>query len=220
MPGPVAIGLDQGGSGELGTRYSASEIVNRLRDYPHILGAVSDSPDSSPSEGRDEGHDALVEAVYEQLRAIAQQRLRMENPGHTLQATALVHEAFVRIGRDRVVPFKNNAHFFATAAEAMRRILIDHARAKGSAKRGGNARVSPLSVVDLARESDPAEILALDQALERLESAEPEVAAVVRLRFFAGLSGDATAEALGISPRQVDRLWAYARAWLAREMTG
>jgi RNA polymerase sigma factor (TIGR02999 family) len=164
--------------------------------------------------------DQLLEAVYDQLRAIAQQRMSAEGGGHTLQATALVHEAFLRIGQGRRVPFTDRAHFFAAAAEAMRRILIDHARAKAAAKRGGGGpggRV-PLSVVDLAGDSDPAEILALDRALERLEREEPEVAAVVRLRFFAGLSGDETAGTLAISPRQVDRLWAYARAWLAREM--
>jgi RNA polymerase sigma factor (TIGR02999 family) len=141
-----------------------------------------------------------------------------ENGGHTLQATALVHEAYLRIGQDRRVPFRDRAHFFATAAEAMRRILIDHARAKGAAKRRPPAP-ELLSVVDLAEQRDPDQILALDAALRRLEAAEPEVAGVVRLRFFAGLSGDETAEALGISARQVDRLWAYARAWLSREVS-
>jgi RNA polymerase sigma factor (TIGR02999 family) len=160
----------------------------------------------------------LLEAVYDQLRAIAQQRMSAENPGHSLQATALVHEAFLRIGHGRRVPFQDRAHFFAAAAEAMRRILIDHARAKGAVKRRGSGARLTLSVVDLAEGADPGEILALDEALERLEGAEPEVAAVVRLRFFAGLSVDDTSEALAISPRQVDRLWAYARAWLAREV--
>lgn len=162
----------------------------------------------------------MLDAVYAQLRAIAQQRMNAEGVGHTLQATALVHEAFLRIGRDRSVPFANQAHFFATAAEAMRRILVDHARAKGAAKRGGGAARTPLSVVDLAADSDPGEVLALDEALQRLEASEPEVAAVVRLRFFAGLSGDDTAAALGVSARQVDRHWAYARAWLLRAMAG
>jgi RNA polymerase sigma factor (TIGR02999 family) len=155
--------------------------------------------------------------MYETLRAIAQQRMSTENTGHTLQATALVHEAYLRIGQDRQLPFRDQAHFFATAAEAMRRILIDHARAKGAAKRRPPA-AELLSVVDLAEHRDPDQILALDRALKRLEEAEPEVAAVVRLRFFAGLSGDETAEALAVSPRQVDRLWAYARAWLSREV--
>jgi RNA polymerase sigma factor (TIGR02999 family) len=158
--------------------------------------------------------------VYDQLRAVAQERLKAENAGHTLQATALVHEAFLRIGHDRQQAFQNRAHFYATAAEAMRRILIDHARAKGALKRGGNAARTPLSVVDLASESDPGEVLALDEALSRLEREEPDVAAVVRMRFFAGLSGDETGAALGISARQVDRVWAYGRAWLLREMTG
>jgi RNA polymerase sigma factor (TIGR02999 family) len=160
----------------------------------------------------------LLAAVYEQLRAIAQQRLNQEAPGHSLQATALVHEAYLRIAGERRVAFQNRAHFFATAAEAMRRILIDHARAKGAAKRGGGVRRDAISVVDLAVDEDPSHILALDEAMIRLERAEPEVAAVVRLRFFAGLSGEETAEMLGVSPRQVDRLWAYARAWLSREL--
>jgi RNA polymerase sigma factor (TIGR02999 family) len=179
---------------------------------------VTDKSPQSPSDLP--GSDALLEAVYDQLRAVAQERLKAENAGHTLQATALVHEAFLRIGHDRQVAFQNRAHFYATAAEAMRRILIDHARAKGSLKRGGKASRAPLSVVDLASESDPAEVMALDEALARLEKAEPDAAAVVRLRFYAGLSGEEAAEALGISARQVDRVWAYARAWLLREMSG
>jgi RNA polymerase sigma factor (TIGR02999 family) len=174
------------------------------------LGAIPPRPDAG-------GADPLLEVLYDHLRAIAQQRLSAENAGHTLQATALVHEAYLRIGQDRRVEFKNRAHFFAAAAEAMRRILIDHARAKGAAKRRPPAR-ELLSVVNLAEQQDSDQILALDAALQRLESTEPEVAAVVRLRFYAGLSGDETAEALAISPRQVDRLWAYARAWLAREV--
>lgn len=163
------------------------------------------------------GSDHLLALVYDQLRAVAQQRMAGENPGHTLQATALIHEVFLRIGQDRRVPFRNRAHFYAVAAEAMRRILVDHARAKGAAKRR-RPEGELLSVVDLAEQHDPDQIEALNRAMERLEAQEPEVASVVRLRFFAGLSGEETAEALGISPRQVDRLWAYARAWLSREV--
>ncbi len=184
------------------------------------MSEVSPNPDDAANiqpSGAAASSDPLLPLVYEQLKAIAQRRMSEENAGHTLQATALVHEAFLRIGQGRQQPFRNRAHFFATAAEAMRRILIDHARAKGAAKRRPrDAEI--LSVVNLAEHPDSDEILALDQALERLEKTEPEVAAVVRLRFFAGLSVDDTADAVGISPRQVDRLWAYARAWLSREL--
>ncbi|HEX2838483.1 MAG TPA: ECF-type sigma factor [Phycisphaerales bacterium] len=179
-----------------------------------------DQPEQGRATSQDGHQPELVELVYAQLRAIAEQRMSEEGTGHTLQATALVHEAYLRINQGRRVPFQNQAHFFAAAAEAMRRILIDHARAKGAIKRGGGAPKAPLSIVDLAVEQDPGQILALDEALQRLEQAEPEVAGVVRMRFFAGLSVDETAQALGLSPRQVDRHWSYARAWLLREVAG
>lgn len=176
------------------------------------------------SAGEAAAAEQLLPLVYQQLRAIAQQRMNGERKDHTLQATALVHEAYVKlVGQGGQVRWSGRAAFFKAAADAMRRILIDHARSKGRDKRGGRGgggpdhvkrqRV-PLSVVDLAAESDSEEILALDEAIRRLELEDVEVAAVVRLRFFAGLSGDDTAEALGISPRQVDRHWAYARARL------
>lgn len=142
----------------------------------------------------------------------------MERPNHTLSATELVHEAYLKLVGEREVPWANRSHFFAAAAEAMRRILIDHARARLAAKRGGDKERTPLSLVDLAETADPADVLALDESLSRLEGEEPDVAAVVGLRLFAGLSGDQTALALGISARQVDRHWAFARAWLAREL--
>lgn len=179
-----------------------------------------DPSEKGTTPSRDGHPPELVELVYAQLRAIAQQRMTEEGAGHTLQATALVHEAYLRVSHGRRLPFQNQAHFFAVAAEAMRRILIDHARAKGAVKRGGGAAKAPLSVLDLAVEQNSAQILALDDALRRLEQAEPEVAGVVRMRFFAGLSVDETAEALALSPRQVDRHWAYARAWLLREVAG
>jgi RNA polymerase sigma factor (TIGR02999 family) len=163
----------------------------------------------------------LLALVYDQLRAIAQQRVNQERTGHTLQATALVHEVYLRLAGERNVKWESRAHFFAAAGEAMRRILIEHARSRGRVKRGGDghghapARV-PLGVVDLAEMDDPEAIVALDEAFCRLEREEPEVAAVVRLRLFAGQSVDDTATALGISPRSVDRTWAYARAWLFR----
>ncbi len=160
----------------------------------------------------------LVAAVYVQLRALAQQRLRGERVGHTLTATALVHEAYLRLSQGRRVPWASEAHFYVAAADAMRRILLDHARSRGRVKRGGGRKGVPTSVLDLAAEPDANEIVALDQHLCRLEEEHPDAAMVVRLRFYAGLTIDRTAEVLGQSPRQVDRVWAYARAWLYRAM--
>lgn len=169
--------------------------------------------------GATERANVLLPLVYEQLRAVARQAMSSERPDHTLSATALVHEAYLRLVGDRQLPWQNRAHFYAAAAEAMRRILLDHARSCGRLRRGGpDRRKLPLSVVDLATEADPDEILALDEAICRLEGASPDAAAVVRLRFFAGLSVDDAAASLDISPRQVDRLWAFARAWLFRAL--
>ena len=165
----------------------------------------------------------LLEMVYNQLRAIAQQRMAQERRGHTLQATALVHETYMRLVGEGDVPWASRGHFFAAAAEAMRRILIEHARARGRRKRGGDDKGRParrrlLSLLDLAEEADSDEILTLDEALRRLEKQDPDAAQVVRLRFFAGLSVDETARALGVSPSTVDRNWAYARARLHQMM--
>src|SRR5690606_16745604 len=167
---------------------------------------------------RSDAADELLPLVYEQLRAIAQRRMREERAGHTLQATALVHEAFVKLvggGSAAEQPgWESRAHFFRVAAEAMRRILIDHARKRKSAKRGGKATPIPLSVVDLAAEHDPAQILALSEALDTLEAEDARAAEVVKLRFFAGLSVEETAETMGISERTAMREWAFARARL------
>lgn len=172
------------------------------------------------SGGNKQAADELLALVYDQLRAVANAYMAREAAGHTMQATALVHEAFLKlVGRGAQVAWGGRAQFFSAAGEAMRRILIDHARTKKAAKRGGTGRRRiALDVVDLAAESDPDEIMALEGAFSRLEQDEPEVAAVVRLRFYAGLSGEDAALALGISPRQVDRLWAYARAFLVGEI--
>jgi RNA polymerase sigma factor (TIGR02999 family) len=143
-----------------------------------------------------------------------------ERAGHTLQATALVHEAYVRLVGGKPIPWAGRTHFFFAAAEAMRRILIDHARARAGPRRGGGRRRVPLhNVLDLAAaEEDFPEILVLDDALSRLEKLSDSVGAVVRLRFYAGLSIEETAKALGVSPTTVKREWTYARAWLAREL--
>jgi len=148
---------------------------------------------------------------------LARRRLCGEKDGHTLQATALVHEVYLRLSGGSAC-WSDRTQFFFAAAEAMRRILIDHARSRGQLKRGGGRRRLPLNVLDLASEERIPEILALDEALLRLEQMSPTVAAVVRLRFFGGLSIDETAETLGISPRTVKREWTYAKARLAREL--
>lgn len=164
-----------------------------------------------------EGNEAtgeLIELVYGQLRAIAQARMNQERAGHTLQATALVHEACFRLLGDNAPEWEDRGHFFRAAAEAMRRILIDHARQKKSAKRGGGRSKIPLSVVDLAEDHDPDQVLELDEALRKLEAEDPQAGEVVQLRFFGGLSVEETAKVMGISERTVAREWAFARARL------
>lgn len=177
---------------------------------------------SAIDQGDPHAAGKLLPLVYDELRKLAAAKLALEKPGQTLQATALVHEAYVRlVDVDREQRFSGRGHFFAAAAEAMRRILVEHARARQRVKRGGGPATTPRrppnGVLDLADESaDPDEILMLDEAIRRLEQEDPEAARVVRLRFFAGLSVDETAEALGVSPSSVDREWAYARARLHR----
>jgi RNA polymerase sigma factor (TIGR02999 family) len=162
----------------------------------------------------------LLPIVYDQLRALARQNMHRERAGHTLQATALVHEAFVRLLGDADVAWDSRGHFYVAAAEAMRRILIEHARSRGREKRGGGRQRVPLSVVDVpASADDPEQILAVDDALRRLEGEDPDAANVVRLRFYAGLGVEETARALGKSPRTVAREWAFARAWLMDELS-
>jgi RNA polymerase sigma factor (TIGR02999 family) len=162
--------------------------------------------------------DRFLPLIYDQLKAIARQRMGAERPGHTLQATALVHEAYLRVIGDQPIAWNGRAHFFHVAAEAMRRLLIEHARARGRVKRGGERTRVPLSVVDLAEEQDEAQIMALDDALRRLEGVDAQAAEVVRLRFYAGLGVEETAAALGCSARTVKRDWAFARAWLHRAL--
>jgi RNA polymerase sigma factor (TIGR02999 family) len=162
----------------------------------------------------------LLPLVYEQLRGAAQRQLASEpggGAGQTLSATALVHEAYLRLIGPRQVPWSGRAHFYAAAAEAMRRLLVDRARARASQKRGGRARRAALDLRSLpalavAEECDG--FLILDDAVSRLESADPKAAAVVRLRYFAGLTIEQTAAALGVSAPTVKRTWAFARAWL------
>ena len=164
--------------------------------------------------------DELFPLVYEQLRAAAQKQMAHERGDHTLQATALVHEAYLRLVGPHEVSWENRAHFYVAAAEAMRRVLIEHARKRGREKRGGGRRRVPLSAADLVQDPELEEILSVDAAIRRLEERDGRMARIVRLRFFAGLGVAETAAALGLSDRTVRREWALARAWLHRELSG
>jgi RNA polymerase sigma factor (TIGR02999 family) len=158
--------------------------------------------------------DRLLESVYGQLRKIAQQRMRHERAGHTLQATALVHEAYLRLARDENPNWSCRAQFYVAAAQAMQRILIEHARKRGRLKRGGDRMPAFTDVLDLAQDENVEEIVALQDAIERLEKEDPRAALVTRLRFYAGLTVEETAQAMELSERTVMREWNYARAWL------
>jgi len=162
--------------------------------------------------------DALLPIVYDELRGIARRQLGTERSDHTLQPTALVHEAYLKLSRLDRIEWVNRAQFFAIAAQAMRRVLVDYALARRAAKRGGGALHVPLADALLVSADDARDILALNEALAGLEQREPRLARVVECRYFAGLSIDETAEALSISPATVKRDWVVARAWLNREL--
>jgi len=170
---------------------------------------------------RGEPHAAreLLPLVYAQLRALAQQYMLAERSSHTLQATALVHEAYIRLVQSDQIDWNGRSHFYLTAGEAMRRILVDHARTKGATKRGGRLKTISLELVDLSDGEGLGEMLAIDELLQELARSEPQAAKVVNLRFFAGIGVDDTARALNISPRTVNREWQYARAWLKMRLT-
>lgn len=165
------------------------------------------------SGGRRDALDALLPLVYSELHRRAASYLHRERPEHTLQPTALVHEAYLRLVDQRNVQWQNRAHFFGIAAQAMRRILVDHARRHRRVKRGGGMNVS-LDDADMPVSERPIDLLALDEALERLAHRDPQQARVVELRFFGGLSVEETADVLACSPSTVKREWAMARAWL------
>jgi RNA polymerase sigma factor (TIGR02999 family) len=171
--------------------------------------------------GNAEAADALIPLVYDQLRRIAQQRIANEREGFTLQATELVHEALIKLApslekRD----WQDRTHFYNAAAEAMRRILVDHARSRNAIKRGGGAvEFVPINLIEVAA-GDSEKILALNEAIVRLEEMDATLGQIVRLRFFAGLTVEETARTLGLSPRTVVREWGFARAWLFKELEG
>jgi RNA polymerase sigma factor (TIGR02999 family) len=189
-----------------------------MNDVTRILSGIVKGDSSAAAQ--------LLPFVYEELRSLAARQLANERPGQTLQATALVHEAYLRlVDTDSPQCWKSRGHFFGAAAESMRRILVDNARRKKAEKRGGAARrldIDPadLAAADLAAQEHDEKMIALDEALAKFEQQDPTKAQLVKLRYFGGLCIKEAAEALGISTATADRYWAYARAWLQREMNG
>jgi RNA polymerase sigma factor (TIGR02999 family) len=169
--------------------------------------------------GDETARDQLMPLVYEELRRMAHRHMRKERPGHTLQTSALIHEAYVKLVDQTEVEWQNRAHFYGTAAQMMRRILVDHARARQYAKRGGNAHAVSLDEGAIVSRERAAEVVALDEALTVLAAVDQRKSQIVELRFFGGLSIEETAEVLAVSPGTVMRDWTLAKAWLRREMT-
>ncbi len=170
-------------------------------------------------QGDPKAADELLPLVYEELRHLAARRMVNEAAGQTLQPTALVHEAWLRlVGNDGQAQFQNRAHFFAAAAEAMRRILIDRARRKRAARHGGNQQRVDIETVDLTSETDDDQLLAVNEALNKLATQHKVEAELVKLRYFVGMTNDEAAVVLGISPRTAKYYWTHARAWLYREI--
>ena len=182
-----------------------------MSDVTHILSQIE--------QGDPAAAEHLLPLIYNELRRLAAAKLAHEKPGQTLNATALVHEAYLRLtGQAAPTAWQNHRHFLAAAAEAMRRILIERARQKAAVKRGGNAQQQPLEEMPIETEQDPEELLALNEALDRLAAADPQAAEIVKLRYFAGLTMQQSAEALGISERTAYYAWEYARSWLRRDL--
>jgi RNA polymerase sigma factor (TIGR02999 family) len=186
-------------------------LVAPMSEVTRILSAIE--------EGDAHAAEKLLPLVYSELRMLAAQRLAQEKAGQTLQATALVHEAYLRlVDVERAQAWNSRGHFFAAAAEAMRRILVERARRKGRIRHGGRLRRADLLDAEVAAPTDDEQILHLDEALGRLAAARPQAAELVKLRFFGGLTLEEVAPILGLSPRTSRRLWAFARAWLRRDM--
>lgn len=182
-----------------------------MADVTQILNAIE--------QGDAQAAEELLPLIYEELRVLAAQKMSHELPGQTLQATALVHEAYIRLVGEEVRNWDSRGHFFAAAAEAMRRILVENARRKKSSKHGGDKLKVDLDHADLAIEEPSEDLIALDEALTILSETDPGVADLVKLRYFAGLTIEQAAEFLGISRRTAVDHWAYARAWLRREIS-
>ena len=184
-----------------------------MSEVTHILSAIE--------QGDPHAAEQLLPLVYDELRKLAAQKLAQENPGQTLQATALVHEAYLRlVDTDKAQHWDSRGHFFAAAAEAMRRVLIDTARRRKSQRRGGTAERRTLEGLEAAAPASDDELLAVNDALERLQQLDPPKAELVKLRYFGGLTIPEAAQALGISVTTANRYWTYARAWLHEELAG
>ena len=181
-----------------------------MGDVTRILTAIE--------HGDLQASEDLLPLVYEELRRLAAQKLSQEKPGQTLQSTALVHEAYLRLVGSDDQQWDNRGHFFAAAAEAMRRILVENARRKKAVKHGGGLQRLDLDNADLVIEQTPDDLIALDEALEKLAQQDPIKADLVKLRYFAGLTNEQAASSLGITPRIAERNWTYARTWLLREI--
>jgi RNA polymerase sigma factor (TIGR02999 family) len=191
--------------------HDGAAIGDRMSNVTRILADVR--------KGDRRAADKLLAAVYQELRRLAARKLAQERPGHTLQATALVHEAYLRLIGQEDPHWENRAHFFAAAAEAMRRILVEAARRKARAKHGGGRRRLELDEAVFALLPDSVDLVALDEALEKLGREDPVKANLVKLRYFTGLTVEQAGKMLGVSRATADRYWAFARAWLYREIT-
>ena len=184
-----------------------------MSEFTHLLERVDRGDAKAAGE--------LLPMVYDELRRLASQKMARESAGHTLQPTALVHEAWMRLGGSDTPAFQNRAHFFGAAAEAMRRILIEHARRRLAAKRGAGVEVVDLDGLEISSPvADDDQLLALNEALEKLAAVDPRKAELVKLRYFVGLNFEEAAAALGIAVPTAKQWWAYARAWLTVEMRG
>src|SRR5262245_5018143 len=171
------------------------------------------------NQGNQRARDELTPLIYDELRRLARGLMRRERPGHTLQPTALVNEAFLRLIDQSHVNWQNRAHFFGAAARLMRQILISHAEARRAAKRGGDAQRISLDDADHFAATPEIDLIVLDEALRRLERLDPQQGRIVEMRYFSGLTIDEIAEAIGVSPATVKRDWSMARAWLRRELS-
>jgi len=171
-------------------------------------------------QGDTQAAEKLLPMVYEELRKLAAHKMASEAPGHTLQPTALVHEAWLRLAGSNEQGWDSRAHFFAAAAEAMRRILVDHARRRHSLRRGGGAEHEALDEAALVLAAPPAELLAVHEALDQLAREDSVAAELVKLRYFVGMTMEEAASALGLAKRTAESLWTYARVWLHREIRG